>query len=98
MSRYIGTYCCTCNMCLCTKKDRHTPVGHLQLLAIPQHPWQIVSVDFIMELPEANGYDVVMVAVDTRETCAFYRDTYYNHRKQCRAIIPQPHLETTRTP
>jgi hypothetical protein len=52
-------------MCLCTKKDQHAPVGQLQPFAIPQYLWQIVSVNFIMELPEANGYNAVMVAVDT---------------------------------
>jgi hypothetical protein len=76
MSRYIGTYCRTCDMCLRTKKDRRAPVGHLQPLAIPQYPWQIVSVDFITELPEANGYDAVMVAVDTLGKRAHFMETH----------------------
>jgi hypothetical protein len=29
MSRYIGVYCSTCDMCLRTKKDRRVPVGQL---------------------------------------------------------------------
>jgi hypothetical protein len=45
-------------------------------LAIPQYPWQIVSVDFITELPEANGYDVVMVAVDTLRKRVHFIETH----------------------
>jgi hypothetical protein len=63
-------------MCLCTKKDRRAPIGQLRLLAIPQHPWQIVSVDFIMELPEANGYDAVMVVVDTLGKRVHFMETH----------------------
>jgi hypothetical protein len=76
MSHYIGAYCRTCNMCLCTKKDRRTPIGQLQPLAILQYPWQIVSIDFITELPEANGYNAVMVAVDTLGKCAHFIETH----------------------
>jgi hypothetical protein len=76
MSCYIGTYCHTCDMCLHAKKDQRTPVGHLQPLAIPQHPWQIVSINFITELPEANGYDAVMVVVDTLGKRAHFIETH----------------------
>ena len=64
MGRYIGTYCRTCDLCLRTKVDRRAPMGELQPLPVPAYPWQIISVDFITELPEAHGYDAVMVAVD----------------------------------
>ena len=76
MSRYIGTYCWACDLCLCTKKDRRAPVGQLRPLPIPSHPWQTVSVDFIMELPEAHGYDAVMVAVDTLGKRAHFVPTH----------------------
>jgi hypothetical protein len=76
MSRYIGTYCRTCDMCLHTKKDQRAPIGQLQPLAIPQYPWQIVSVDFITELPEANRYDAVMVAVDTLRKHVHFIETH----------------------
>src|SRR5215475_2674520 len=76
MSHYIGTYCCTCNLCLHTKKDQRVLVGELQPLPIPQVPWQSVSVDFITELPEAHGYDAVMVAVDTLGKRAHFLPMY----------------------
>src|SRR5215470_675569 len=64
MERYIGMYCCTCDLCLHTKIERRMPMGELQPLLVPVYPWQIISVDFITELPEAHRYDVIMVVVD----------------------------------
>ena len=40
-------------------------IGELQPLRIPDHPWQVVSIDFITELPDSNGFDAIMVVVDT---------------------------------
>src|SRR5918999_558660 len=36
MSQSIGWYCATCNMCLCTKVQRHRPIGELHPLPIPE--------------------------------------------------------------
>jgi len=65
MSRYVGMYVSHCDLCLRTKIQRRLPTGELQPLPIPEERWDIISVDFISELPESGGYDSVMVAVDS---------------------------------
>ena len=65
MSRYIGRYVSTCDMCLCTKASCQPPVGELNLLPIPNAPWDTISVDFIVELPESKGKNAVIAVVDS---------------------------------
>jgi len=65
MSQYVGLYISHCNLCLRTKIQRHLLSGELQLLLILEERWDIISVDFISELPESGGYNSIMVAVDS---------------------------------
>jgi len=65
MSRYIGQYVSTCDLCLWTKPWQHSPVGELQLLSIPDTWWDMLSVDFVVELPESSGHDAVMTVMNT---------------------------------
>jgi len=65
MSRYIGQYVSTCDLCLWTKPWRHSPVGELQPLSVPDARWNTLSVDFVVELPESSGHDAVMTVVDS---------------------------------
>ena len=39
-------------------------MGHLELLPTPDTRWDTVSVDFIVELPQSDGHDTIMVVVD----------------------------------
>ena len=65
MSRYIGKYVSTCDMCLQTKSIRQPPSGELHPLPILNASWDTASVDFITELLESNGKDAIMVVVDS---------------------------------
>jgi len=64
MSKYIGQYISTCNLCLWTKPWQHSPVGELQLLSIPDAQWDMLSVNFVVELLESSGYDAIMMVMD----------------------------------
>ena len=36
-------------------------MGELQPLPIPEARWDTISVDFVVELPDSNSYDAVIV-------------------------------------
>ena len=65
MSQYVGLYVSHCDLCLRTKIQHCLLSGELQLLLIPEEHWDVISVDFISELPESGRYDSIMVAVDS---------------------------------
>jgi len=65
MSRYIGQYVSTCDLCLRTKPIRQAPVGELHSLRILDSRWDTLSVDFVVELPLSSRHDAVMTVVDS---------------------------------
>ena len=75
MSRYIGKYVSTCDLCLHTKAQRHFPIGELHPLPVPSAPWETISVDFIIELPESSGHNAMMVVVDSVTKRAHFAPT-----------------------
>ncbi len=54
-----------CKECLQNKVIRRRPIGELNPIRLPEGQWERVSVDFIMELPDLHGFDVIMVVVDS---------------------------------
>jgi len=65
MSRYIGQYISTCDLCIRMKLIRQALVDKLHPLWIPDSRWDTLSVDFIIELPLSSGHDAVMTVVDS---------------------------------
>ena len=65
MSRYIGQYVSTCDLCLWTKPWRHSLVSELQPLSVLDVRWDTLSVNFVVELLESSEHDTVMTVVDT---------------------------------
>jgi len=65
MSRYIGQYVSTCDLCLRTKQIMQASVGELHSLRILDSRWNTLSVDFIVELPLFSRHDAVMTVVDS---------------------------------
>jgi hypothetical protein len=41
------------------------PTGELHPLPILDAHWETISVDFVVELPESAGYNIVMTIVDS---------------------------------
>jgi hypothetical protein len=65
MSCYIRQYCKAHNICLWTKAQRCKLFGKLHSLSVPEAQWDVVSVDFIVELPDSHGFKATMVMVDS---------------------------------
>ena len=63
MSRYIGQYVSTCDLCLRTKPIRQAPVGELHPLQILDSRRNTLSVDFIVELSLSSRHDAVMTVI-----------------------------------
>jgi hypothetical protein len=72
MSHYIGIYVKHCDLCNRTKVQCQRPFGELHPSETLEAPWDVISVDFIVELPESHGYDVIMNVVDSVTKCAHF--------------------------
>jgi transposase InsO family protein len=64
MKTQIKSYVMNCAVCQQAKPDRNRYPGLLQPLPVPEHAWQIVSMDFIEGLPRSGGANTVLVVVD----------------------------------
>ena len=76
MSRYIGQYVKTCDLCLRTKAQGSLPVRELSLLPTLESHWDTVSIDFIVELPESHNYDTIMNVVDSVSKVSHFIPTH----------------------
>ena len=64
MEEAVNDYLRTCDTCQRNKSRRHSKYALLQPLEVPYTPWKSISVDFIVALPESEGYTQIMVVVD----------------------------------
>jgi RNase H-like domain found in reverse transcriptase/Reverse transcriptase (RNA-dependent DNA polymerase)/Integrase zinc binding domain/Chromo (CHRromatin Organisation MOdifier) domain/Retroviral aspartyl protease/Integrase core domain len=78
MRKYIKDYVGGCDTCQRSKSSNHKPYGLLQPLPIPEQPWTSISVDFITQLPESNGFTSICVFVDRFTKMAHFAPTTDN--------------------
>jgi hypothetical protein len=71
MSCYIGIYVKHCDLCNRTKVQHQRPFGELHPSETPEAPWDVISVDFIVELPESHGYNAIMNIINRVTKCAY---------------------------
>ena len=64
MEEEVKDYVRSCDVCQRDKTSRRKKYGLLKLLDIPHQPWKSISMDFIVGLPESNGYTQIWVVVD----------------------------------
>lgn len=64
MSTFVRRWVRNCYICRRTKSFRVGHQGHLQPLPVPQRAWLDVSMDFVVGLPESEGFDAIWVVVD----------------------------------
>jgi hypothetical protein len=65
MSWYIGIYIKTCGLCNWMKLQHQQPFSELHPSETLVEPWDTISVDFIVELPESHGYDTIMNVINS---------------------------------
>jgi len=63
MKKDIETYVRSCDSCQRNKPFRQVAKAPIQLLPVPSKPWEIISMDFITNLPKSSGYDSILVVV-----------------------------------
>ena len=64
MSTLVKDYVSRCDRCTHFKGSNQAPPGKLKPLDTPPGPWKEISTDFIMDLPESEGFDSILVVVD----------------------------------
>jgi hypothetical protein len=75
MSCYIGIYVKHCDLCNQTKVRQRQTIGELHPLETSEAPWDTISIDFIVELPESHGYDTIMCVIDSLTKCTHFIPT-----------------------
>jgi hypothetical protein len=71
MSRSIGLFCRSCHECQLVKHSNTQPSGLLSPMPVPKRPWDAVGMDFIVQLPNSNGYDAIITF-----TCLFSKQVH----------------------
>jgi hypothetical protein len=64
ITKSVNEYVSSCITCLRNKKSWSLPMGPLLPLPVPSCPWEHVTADMIVKLPQSNGYNSILVVVN----------------------------------
>ena len=64
MGRQVDQYVRNCHSCERSRISRYAKFGVLQPMPVPEKPWEDISMDFLVGLPECEGFDGVWVVVN----------------------------------
>ncbi len=76
MHEYICHYVKSCTVCGHNKTPRHRPYGLLKPLPVLEHPGDSISMDFIEQLPDSNGFTAILVVIDCTSKQAIFIPTH----------------------
>ena len=82
MKKEVDDFIPKCLECQKVKAKHRHPVGFLQPLPIPEWKWEVVTMDFITELPRTNKqHDSIMVVVDKLTKAAHFIPVKITHKE-----------------
>jgi len=84
MQKHVGRYVWNCHSCRWLQRSRHLKVAVLWPLPFPNKPWEDISMDCVVELPECEGFNAIRVVVD--------RISNMGHFIPCHTTINAPGL------
>lgn len=64
MQSSCHNYVLACSVCTRNKSEQKKPWGLLQPLPVPDRPWQMLALDFVVDLPSSQGSTAILVVVD----------------------------------
>jgi len=64
MRKDVDRYVRNCHDWQRSRSSRHSTFGVLQPLPVPDKLWEDISMDFVVGLPECEGFDAIWVVVD----------------------------------
>ncbi|GJP44334.1 hypothetical protein CLOM_g3714, partial [Closterium sp. NIES-68] len=102
MAKDVQKFVTSCDTCQRMKSSKQKNAGLLQPLPVPEQPWQVVSLDFIIGLPPTtSGYDAILVVIDKFSKMGHFIPTHTTARTEetaqlfVRYIISQHGIPTT---
>jgi Integrase zinc binding domain len=73
---FVADYVKSCTTCARSKAKQHKPYGLLRQLPVLLRPWESISMDFIKQLPNSEGFTAILVVVDRFTKQALFIPTH----------------------